>query len=219
MQFKQWLVAHIKTMLNFSGFTHANLLQTNILHPHIKHYHNPYTVNYRVLYFIDTIRSLDHYLENYAVNMRNQAQTIFANKFTVTREVHKNLANFTNNQHDSTQFIGAAAELVAKNFLIQQGLQWVASNYRCHYGEIDLIMQDGHYLSFIEVRKRRSAKFGGAIASITPFKQKKLIKTAQYYQAQLRYHYPENLYRFDVVTLQGDPPTIDWIKNCITLDR
>ena len=47
------------------------------------------------------------------------------------------------------------------------GLRCLARNYRCRLGEIDLIMQDGDTVVFVEVRQRRSARFGGAAASIT----------------------------------------------------
>ncbi|MDP1996955.1 MAG: YraN family protein, partial [Gallionella sp.] len=61
---------------------------------------------------------------------------------------------------------GAQAEQHAARYLQQQGLKPVAQNYRSRFGEIDLIMQDGATLVFVEVRLRRSANFGGAAASI-----------------------------------------------------
>ena len=111
--------------------------------------------------------------------------------------------------------IGIAGEEAAKAFLIKQGLQWITSNYHCRFGEIDLIMQEGDYLVFIEVRQRRSMAFGGALASITSAKQKKLIKSAQHYQCSHK-QLSKNPCRIDVLTLQGTPPKIDWIKNAIS---
>ena len=57
---------------------------------------------------------------------------------------------------------GQQAETLALSWLQQRGLVCVTRNYRCRMGEIDLIMHDGTTLVFVEVRQRRSARFGGA---------------------------------------------------------
>ncbi len=106
---------------------------------------------------------------------------------------------------------GAAAEQYAAEFLIHEGLQLVARNYRSRFGEIDLIMRDGDTLVFVEVRLRRNARFGGAAASIDPRKQRRLILTAQGYLARLPKIPP---CRFDAILLdnaQGRAP--EWLKN------
>lgn len=107
---------------------------------------------------------------------------------------------------------GFVAEAHAKDYLTQQGLVWRVSNYRCRLGEIDLIMQDQEYIVFVEVRARSSSAYGNAVDSVTYAKQKKLLKTATLYLLT------NNLYdthpcRFDVLSLQGIPPQIEWIKN------
>ena len=61
---------------------------------------------------------------------------------------------------------GEQHERQAEALLIAAGLVLVARNWRCRLGEIDLIMKDGATLVFVEVRKRGSERFGGAIASI-----------------------------------------------------
>ena len=106
---------------------------------------------------------------------------------------------------------GAQAEQWAAQHLQQQGMKPVAQNYRGRFGEIDLIMQDGSSLVFIEVRLRRSADFGGAAASIDTRKQQRIIRTAQQYLAGLK-HVPPC--RFDVV-LMDDPHghNVQWIRN------
>ncbi len=76
------------------------------------------------------------------------------------------------------QQTGTKAEDDALAFLQGQGLTPVTRNFRCRSGEIDLIMQDGNTLVFVEVRKRKNRLYGGAAASITPAKQQKLIKNA-----------------------------------------
>jgi len=75
--------------------------------------------------------------------------------------------------------IGAQAEKWAVRHLQQHGLKPIATNYRARFGEIDLIMQDGSSLEFIEVRLRRNTDFGGTSASIDSRKQQRIIRTAQ----------------------------------------
>ncbi len=106
---------------------------------------------------------------------------------------------------------GAQAEQVAANFLQKNGLSLLHQNYRCRFGEIDLIMQDGATLVFVEVRLRSSADFGGAAASIGAAKQGKLLTTARHYLSTLRKMPP---CRFDALLLHSeDGSRIEWVKN------
>lgn len=106
---------------------------------------------------------------------------------------------------------GKLAEQWAAQYLQQQGLQPVAQNYRSRFGEIDLIMQDGRTLVFIEVRLRRSADFGGAAASIDGHKQQRIIRTAQQYLASLAHTPP---CRFDVVLMDdAQGKQAQWLRN------
>jgi len=106
---------------------------------------------------------------------------------------------------------GAQAEQLAVQYLQQQGLRLVVQNYRGRFGEIDLIMQDGTTLVFIEVRLRRNAGFGGAAASIDARKQQRIISTAQQYLAGLA-RIPAC--RFDVVLLDdAEGRNMQWLKN------
>lgn len=108
---------------------------------------------------------------------------------------------------------GAAAEDQALQFLQQQGLILVERNYRCRFGEIDLIMRDAKTLVFIEVKARSSSGFGGTAQAITPSKIAKLSATAQFYLGNIR---PTPPCRFDAVLLQGKAPaTIEWLQNII----
>ncbi|ROH84110.1 YraN family protein [Pseudomethylobacillus aquaticus] len=105
---------------------------------------------------------------------------------------------------------GAQAEALAADYLQHQGLRLLERNFRSRYGEIDLIMQDSQTLVFVEVRLRRHADYGGALASITADKQRKLRITADYY---LQSHGNQPC-RFDVILMSslatGD---IEWICN------
>ena len=112
--------------------------------------------------------------------------------------------------------LGAQAEQTAARFLQQQGLRLVQANYRCRFGEIDLILKDGETLVFAEVRMRSNKNFGGAAASIDARKQAKLIHTAQHYLSSLPRMPP---CRFDAV-LMATPEGLDgieWVKNAFEL--
>jgi putative endonuclease len=105
---------------------------------------------------------------------------------------------------------GLRAEQWATQHLQQQGLKLVAQNYRCRFGEIDIIMQDKDVLVFIEVRLRKNADFGGAAASIDQRKQQRIIHTAQHYLGSLK-HIPPC--RFDAVLIHSQTQAMEWLKN------
>ena len=111
---------------------------------------------------------------------------------------------------------GQIAEQRALDYLKQQGLKLITSNYHSRFGEIDLILRDGDVLVFTEVRLRSRKDFGGAGASITRTKQAKLIKTAQQYLMQ--FSRPPAC-RFDAVLLGATSGgAIEWIQNAFSAD-
>lgn len=107
---------------------------------------------------------------------------------------------------------GEQAEALAADFLRGRGLRITARNYRCRYGEIDLIAREGATVVFVEVRSRASDAYGGAAASITATKREKLIKTARHYLSGIT---PLPACRFDAVLVSGEPPRVEWIRNAI----
>lgn len=111
------------------------------------------------------------------------------------------------------QQIGNAAELRAATHLAESGLKLVETKFRCKCGEIDLIMQDGEQLVFVEVRYRKHNTFGAATESVTCRKQQKLVLTAQYY---LQSHKVDQPCRFDVVGISGNGE-VDWVRNAFGL--
>ncbi len=104
---------------------------------------------------------------------------------------------------------GARAEQAAAQYLQRHGLKLVETNYRCRFGEIDLILRDGETLIFAEVRQRAGNDFGGAAASIDSRKQRRLILTAQHYLTTLSRIPP---CRFDALLLDA-AENIEWVKN------
>ena len=105
---------------------------------------------------------------------------------------------------------GAAAEELAAVFLEGQGLRIVERNYRCRFGEIDLVARSGAVLVFVEVRARKSEAFGGAAGSITAAKRRRLVAAARHYLAK---HQVRRACRFDVVLIRGREQEIEWLAN------
>ena len=106
--------------------------------------------------------------------------------------------------------LGQSAESHAERYLKTQGLTPVARNWRCRFGEIDLIMRHQDTLVFVEVRMRSSAHFGGAAASVTTSKQRKLIAAARLYLSSLPTLPP---CRFDVIALTDSRADPEWIQS------
>jgi putative endonuclease len=105
---------------------------------------------------------------------------------------------------------GQAAEALAAAYLTGQGLDIVDRNFRCRFGEIDLIAREGEALVFVEVRMRRRGDFGGAAESITAAKRERLRKAAGVYLSGRRRMPP---CRFDAVLVSGVEGRIEWIRD------
>jgi putative endonuclease len=109
--------------------------------------------------------------------------------------------------------VGKAGEEAAVQYLQQHGYRILERNYRCRFGEIDLIARDGRTLAFVEVKTRRSQRYGPAAAAVTLEKQRHLIKASQLYLIQKKK--ANEFCRFDVVTVAMDAqqPRIELIKD------
>jgi putative endonuclease len=105
---------------------------------------------------------------------------------------------------------GGSDENLAVAFLERKGLKILERNYRCRFGEIDIIAIGGGVLVFVEVRARRSEDYGGAAASITASKRRRLLATARHYLAA---HGPERACRFDAVLVRGEERRIEWLTD------
>jgi putative endonuclease len=118
----------------------------------------------------------------------------------------------------TTKGRGDAAEALALGHLLGAGLALQETNYRTPGrggGEIDIIMKDRDgTLVFVEVRLRASASHGGAGASISAVKQRRIVFAAQHYLMRFKTQPP---CRFDVVLVQGQPdgeasPEMEWLR-------
>lgn len=107
----------------------------------------------------------------------------------------------------TTKQIGDAGEEIAAQYLLAHGLKLLARNFRVKGGEIDLVCRDGATTVFVEVRRRASADFGGAGASITVTKQKRLILAARHWLAR----HGDCDCRFDCILIDG--ANLEWVKN------
>jgi putative endonuclease len=112
---------------------------------------------------------------------------------------------------------GSQAEESALAYLRDSGLRLWQRNYRCKGGEIDLVMLDGRTLVLVEVRYRSSMQYGGAAASVTKFKQRRIIQAARHLlttHIELR-RYPA---RFDVIAISSlRSKEVDWIKGAFAM--
>lgn len=105
---------------------------------------------------------------------------------------------------------GHAAEEAAAAFLGTRGLRVRERNWRCRFGELDIVCEDGATLVFVEVRQRANAAFGGAAGSITAAKRARLLAAARQYLAGLP-RLPAC--RFDAVLVNAAGEVSDWIRD------
>ena len=118
----------------------------------------------------------------------------------------------------TTKRLGDAAESLALTHLVRAGMKLVHANYRTPGrggGEVDLVMRDKDgTLVFVEVRHRKSTLHGGAAASVSAVKQRRIVFAARHFLMQFASLPP---CRFDVVTVQGvlDAPeavAVEWLR-------
>ena len=112
---------------------------------------------------------------------------------------------------------GILGEKLAKDFLKKRGFRILETNYRCPEGEIDIVARHKDYLVFVEVRTKKSLKFGSPEESITTKKKERLKAAAAHYQ-QTHDNLPQ-LWRIDVVAAELDekdkPSRIELIENAV----
>lgn len=115
---------------------------------------------------------------------------------------------------DTKRARGIRGEDLAVTYLKKKGYKVIARNYRCQWGEIDLIARDKGTLIFVEIKSRSSSGFGLPQDAVDRFKQEKLIQAAKTYMAE--HHLQESIpARFDVVAVHLTPsgPEMELIKD------
>jgi putative endonuclease len=113
--------------------------------------------------------------------------------------------------------IGKKGEDLAADYLVDAGFRIVERNYRCVFGEIDIVAEEGETLVFVEVKSRRSEAYGSPQMAVSHEKQKKLSRSAMHYLQENRLsHRPA---RFDVMAVKLLPTSckIELIRNAFEL--
>lgn len=116
------------------------------------------------------------------------------------------------------QRFGQKGESLAVRHLRREGYEILAQNYRTKVGEIDIVAREGGVLVFVEVKARKSARYGDPKWAITRGKQRKISMAALYYlkttgQSRARA-------RFDVLTIQpgvDGHPVVEIVRNAFGL--
>ena len=112
--------------------------------------------------------------------------------------------------------IGSEAERFARTFLEQQGLTYIMKNYRCRTGEIDLVMQDGDEIVFVEVKYRSRSLHGSAIEFFHASKKRKFESAVMHYMQQKGFNPSVVPHRIDLVGIEGKgqkQQNITWLKS------
>ncbi|MFA5536078.1 MAG: YraN family protein [Bacillota bacterium] len=112
------------------------------------------------------------------------------------------------------QALGKMGEDIAVNYLEKEGYRILMRNYRCAFGEIDIVAQEKSDLVFIEVKTRRNVNYGLPFESVTKVKQQRIRKIALHYLQEMR----PGIFdlRFDVVSILAEGEKtfeIELIKN------
>ena len=106
--------------------------------------------------------------------------------------------------------VGSKTEDEAARFLTQCGLKVTDLNYRCRFGEIDIVARDGRYIVFVEVKYRRSRSAGHPEEAVSRSKARTISKVSDHYRVV--HKMPEDTpVRYDVVAIEGGD--FRWYKN------
>ncbi|RUO78543.1 YraN family protein [Pseudidiomarina taiwanensis] len=106
---------------------------------------------------------------------------------------------------------GSAAEQTALDFLLEQGLDLVARNFKCDVGEIDLIMRDDEGLIFVEVKYRSDDDFADVLEQIRPQQCQRIRRAAQFFLLQQQLDEATTAMRFDVIALVANRIRPQWL--------
>ena len=125
------------------------------------------------------------------------------------------IPNCRNHRRTTRKVLGDRAEARALKHLQKNGLTLVQRNFRCRFGEIDLIMRDPGCLVFVEVRCRSSTTFARPALTVDPGKQMRIRRAASAWLAS-RPGLADEPVRFDVIAIESATfgrVTIQWIRD------
>lgn len=110
---------------------------------------------------------------------------------------------------------GKFFEDLAIDFLEKKGYKIVCRNFACSFGEVDIIAEKNGILCFIEVKARSKRLYGTALEAITPSKQRKIVKVAEYYC--MKNKIINRPLRFEAlgIELLNNEPSFDHVENIL----
>jgi putative endonuclease len=113
--------------------------------------------------------------------------------------------------------VGNLAEDAALKHLQANGLTLLTRNYRCKVGEIDLIMRDANEIAFVEVRYRKSSRYGTGLESVSSAKVRRPTRAAHHF-LQNSGTDDTHYCRFDIMSVTGERTNMqfDWIKEAFS---
>lgn len=107
--------------------------------------------------------------------------------------------------------IGDKGEEIISNFLIKKDYKILDRNYRKPYGEIDIIAFKDNIVCFVEVKARKSIKYGYPREAVNFYKQQRIIKVSQTYLMENKLN--NYIIRFDVAEVFTESRKINYIEN------
>lgn len=116
-------------------------------------------------------------------------------------------------------YLGKAGEELAADLLRENGYNILATNYKTKLGEIDIVAKDKDTFCFIEVKTRKTDRFGLPQEAVSRIKQRQISKAALSFLKERKLLDKKS--RFDVVSIMysTDKPELDLIKNAFELDE
>ena len=110
----------------------------------------------------------------------------------------------------NTTLTGREGEAKAADYLRKKKYEVIGANYRCRFGELDLIAKKRELVVFVEVKLRKNDRFGAAAEAVTLSKQDKLRKAAASWLAS---HDCDAPTRFDIIEIYTETGRINHIEN------
>ena len=110
-----------------------------------------------------------------------------------------------------TKLIGDKGESIAAKIYKAKGYKVIARNFRCKFGELDIILKKGETVVIAEVKTRKNSDFATA-KEFVDFNKQKRIKTTSKIFLQ-KYNLAECIIRFDVVEVYTETKTVNIIEN------
>ena len=118
------------------------------------------------------------------------------------------------------KILGKKGDDIALNYLTEKGYELVARNYRfSRYGELDLVMKDGNYLVFIEVRTKKNKLYGSPLETIDYDKRRQIEKMAQLFLVKEKLS-QDTFCRFDAIGIilsNNNEPEIEHIQDAFII--